>query len=349
MILDKLAEDVVLGDGGVIFELERRGYVSAGPFTPQVVIEHPEAVLQLQTDFARAGAEVLQAVTYYAHEEKLKDVGAAGSLAEINANAVRIARQVSDTYDCLVAGNLCNTWVYDPSDPSTFAETRRQFDEQIQYQHQNGTDFFIAETIEYLGEAEIALEAIKAADLPAMITLGFKRGDRTLDDVKLETAFKTLADQGAEIVGINCFRDPQRMLPLAQRVRKAVSCFVATQPVAYRCSDEKPYFQIQEWEDQQAFPLALDPFVLTRFEMAAYATAAREMGINFIGSCCGAAPHHIRAMAEALGRRVPNSKYAPALDKHTIIGDKAHLREKDAQILCEQRFGKAHCHFLEKG
>jgi hypothetical protein len=38
-----------------------------------------------------------------------------------------------------------------------------------------------------------------------------------------------------------------------------------------------------------------------------------------------------------------------ALDKHTIIGDKAHLREKDAQILCEQRFGKAHCHFLEKG
>jgi betaine-homocysteine S-methyltransferase len=82
--------------------------------------------------------------------------------------------------------------------------------------------------------------------------------------------------------------------------------------------------------------------------MASYATAAREMGINFIGSCCGAAPHHIRAMAEALGRQVPNSKYSPALDKHTIIGDEAHLREKDAQILCEQRFGKAHCHFLEK-
>ena len=56
MILDWLKEDVVLGDGGAIFELERRGYVSAGPFTPEVVIEHPEALKQLQTDFARAGA-----------------------------------------------------------------------------------------------------------------------------------------------------------------------------------------------------------------------------------------------------------------------------------------------------
>ena len=44
MILQCLKDDVVLGDGGSLFELERRGYVSAGPFTPEVCIEHPEAV-----------------------------------------------------------------------------------------------------------------------------------------------------------------------------------------------------------------------------------------------------------------------------------------------------------------
>lgn len=348
MILEKLAEDVVLGDGGAIFELERRGYISAGPFTPQVVIEVPDAVRQMQIDFARAGAEVLQAVTYYAHEEKLKDVGAAGKLKEINENAVRIARLVADEYGCLVAGNLCNTWVYDPADAATHAETRRQFDAQIGYQIAHGTDFFIAETIEYLGEARIALEAIKAAGVPAMITLGFKTDDLTLDGVVLEEAFKTLEDKGADIVGINCFRDPQMMLPLARRTREAVSCFVATQPVAYRCSQDKPYFQIQEYDGAVAFPLALDPFVLTRFEMARYAVEAKNMGINFIGSCCGSGPHHIRAMAEALGRTAPNSSYSPALDLHTIIGDASHTREKDARILCEQRYGKAHCHFLEQ-
>lgn len=348
MILDKLRHDVVLGDGGAIFELERRGYVSAGPFTPQVVIEHPESVKQLQTDFARAGAEVLQAVTYYAHKEKLKDIGAEGYLKEINANAVRIAREVADEYGILVAGNLSNTWIFDPSDASTYKETRRQFDEQIKYQIEYGPDFFIAETIEYLGEAKIALDAIKEVDIPSLITMGFKSDDKTLDGILLEDAFKEIEDLGADIVGINCFRDPKLMLPLGKRLKKAVSCFVATQPVAYRCTNDRPYFQIQQFNGNIAFPLELDPFVLTRHEMVRYALEAKEMGINYIGACCGTGPHHIRAMAEALGRTVPNSKYSPNLELHTIIGDESHIKERDSRILCEQRYGKAHCHFLTR-
>ena len=348
MILDRLSKGFVLGDGGALFELERRGYVSAGPFTPEVSVEHPSALKSMQTDFARAGVDVLQAFTYYAHEEKLKAVGKAGILTEINSNAVKIANEVAGEYGCLVAGNLANTWVYDPSDPNSLVETRRQFDRQIETQAPYGVDFFIAETIEYLGEAQIALEAIKDAGLPAMITLGFKYQDRTLDDFPLEETFKRLEDQGADIVGLNCFRDPPRMLPLARRVRQAVSCYVATQPVAYRCSDEKPYFQIQEVEGRVAFPLELDPLVLTRFEMAAYARQALDMGINYIGACCGTAAHHLRAMAEELGRTAPNSVYSPRVDLHPVIGDEKNIRERDERILCEQRYGAAHCHFLDK-
>jgi len=340
MILKKLSQDIVLGDGGTIFELERRGYLSAGPFTPEAVIEHPEAVKQLQTDFARAGADVLQACTYYAHEEKLRDMGIASSLREINVQAVEIAREVAKEHNTFVAGNICNTWVYDPTDKGSFSETRRQFDTQIRYQMERGVDFFIAETIEYVGEAKIALEAIRSAGVPSMITIGFKRDDKTLDGLQLEDAFKVLEDGGADILGINCFRDPERMLPLAKRLKKSVGCFTATQPVAYRCSNEKPYFQIQEHNGEIAFPLSLDPFVLTRGEMAAYALSARDIGINYVGSCCGTAPHHIRAMAEALGRTVPASKYSPRLDMHTIIGDSSHVRERNREILAEQRRGK---------
>jgi betaine-homocysteine S-methyltransferase len=152
-ILEKLQKRPVIGDGGTIFELERRGYVSAGPFTPEAVLEHPNAIIQLQTEFARAGAEVLQACTYYAHEEKLKDVGATSLLQEINSQAVKIARQVADEYKTFVAGNVCNTWIYSPGVESTYRETRRQFDKQIAYQSEEKVDLFIAETIEYLGEA----------------------------------------------------------------------------------------------------------------------------------------------------------------------------------------------------
>jgi betaine-homocysteine S-methyltransferase len=348
LILEKLGQNHVIGDGGTIFELERRGYVSAGPFTPQAVLDYPDAVKQLQIDFARAGADVLQACTYYAHEEKLGVMGLTSALKEINSQAVKIARQVADQYDTLVAGNICNTWAYEPGDNSTHLETRRQFDRQILYQADQGVDFFIAETIEYLGEAEIALEAIKSSGLPAMITLGFKRDDKTLEGIQLERSFKILEDRGADIVGINCFRDPERVLPLAKRVRDAVDCFIATQPVAYRCSQERPYFQIQEFNGRIAFPLDLDPFVLTRGEMATYALEAQKIGINYIGACCGAAPHHIRAMAEVLGRTVPASEYSPRLEMHAIIGDPAYVKERDSQILCEQRYGKAHCHFMER-
>ncbi len=347
MILERLEQDTVMGDGGALFELERRGYISAGPFTPEVVVDDPDALRGVQIDFARAGAQVLQALTYYAHEEKLKKIGKAGALREINETAVRIAGEVAREYGCMVAGNLANTWVFDPADPATHAETRRQFDQQIEYQTGGGeVDFFIAETIEYLGEAKIALDAIRASGRPAMITLGFKYADRTTDGVPMEEAFKALEGDGADIVGINCFRDPARMLPLARRARGAVSCFVATQPVAYRCTDQRPYFQIQQIDGKKAFPLALDPFVLTRGEMADYALRAREMGINYIGGCCGTGPHHLRAMAEALGRTVPNSKYSPNLGLHPIVGTSENIREKDRRILCEQREDSAICHFL---
>lgn len=336
MIVDRLKRGVVVGDGGALFELERRGYLSAGPFTPEVVIEHPEVVAQLHTDFARAGADVLQAVTYYAHEEKLKVRGLEGKLAEINATAVRLARTVADRYGCLVAGNLSNTWLYRPDDPAAAAETRRQFDAQIAFQQPQRPDFYIAETIQYVGEARIALEAIHAADKEAVVLLGFNYDDRTRDGAPMEEAFARLVDAGAEVVGMNCFRDPKRMLPLARRLLAAVNVPVATQPVAYRCSEKVAYFQAAKHRGRVAFPLELDPLTLTRRQMADYARSARRMGVRYIGACCGAGPHHIRAMAEALGRTVPNSRYSPRLDLHPILGDDQHRRERDPRTIREQ-------------
>ena len=77
----------------------------------------------------------------------------------------------------------------------------------------------------------------------------------------------------------------------------AVSCYTACQPVAYHTPHEQPNFTALP-----AFPNALDPLQLTRAEMADYAVKAREMGINYIGSCCGSVAEHVRAMARALGK-----------------------------------------------
>src|SRR3954471_20194510 len=95
-ILQRLAEGPVLGDGGYLLELEKRGYVQAGPFTPEAVIEHPDALAQLHREFLRAGPEVLKTMTFYGSADKLGTVAMQGKLDEINRTAVQVARQVAD-------------------------------------------------------------------------------------------------------------------------------------------------------------------------------------------------------------------------------------------------------------
>jgi betaine-homocysteine S-methyltransferase len=82
---------------------------------------------------------------------------------------------------------------------------------------------------------------------------------------------------------------------------------------------------------QRAFPLALEPFGCTRFEMAQFALQARNLGVDYVGICCGAGPHHVRAMAEALGREVPASKYSPSMNLHPMF--RADVSARDAMFL----------------
>jgi betaine-homocysteine S-methyltransferase len=317
----RLADGAVLGAEGYVFELERRGYIKAGPYVPEVVLDFPDAVTELHREFLRAGAEVMVALTYYAHREKLKHVGRENDLEAMNRQAVRLARQVAAEGDALVAGNVCNTWAYDPADPATATAVRAMYAEQLGWAADEGVDFVISETNDYLGEALIALQVSQDLGLPAMVTLATTRPAGTFDGYDYVEACRILADHGAAVVGLNCDRGPVTMLPLITRVRAAVSCAVAAQPVPYRTTPSSPTMESLTVDGSaQAFPLALEPFTCTRFEMAGFAAAARAAGVNYIGVCCGGAPHHVRAMAEALGRETPASKYSPAMDLHPILG-----------------------------
>lgn len=295
-ILERLREGPVLGDGGYLLELEKRGWVRAGPFTPEVALLYPDALRELHVEFREAGAEVLQALTFYASRDKLATVGLDNRLEDLNRAAVRIAREVAED-KCLVAGNLSLTWMYEPDSPSAADRVRRTFDEQLAVQMEEGIDFVIGETFSWLGEALIAVERGKKTGLPVMVTICFENPDQTAEGKSAAEAAKALIDAGADIVGMNCLRPPQHMLPCMEEMRKAVSGNLACQPVAYRTPKEKPDFT-----SLPEFPVALDPLQLTRKEMADYAVRARDMGINYIGACCGTAASHIREMARTLGK-----------------------------------------------
>jgi betaine-homocysteine S-methyltransferase len=273
------------------------------------------------------------AFTYYGHREKLRAVGREGDLEALNRQALRLAREVAREGDALTAGNICNTWVYDPADPAGSGElVREMYREQVAWAAEEGADLILSETNDYLGEALIGLDVIREAGLPAVVNLNSINGDETLDGVPLDEACRRLEEAGADVVGLNCGRGPETMLPLLERIRAGVSCPVAALPVPYRTTAESPWFQLLAGEDgRRAFPIALDPFTCTRFELADFAVRARDAGASFLGVCCGGAPHHVRAMAEALGRTVPASRYSPDLALHPVIGE--NVKERDRRFV----------------
>jgi len=118
MLLDRLAAGPVICAEGYLFECERRGYLQAGAFVPEVVMEHPDVVTQLHQEFVRAGSDVVEAFTYYAHRERLRVIGKDDLLGPMNRQALQIARAVADETGALFAGDLSNTNIFVADDAS---------------------------------------------------------------------------------------------------------------------------------------------------------------------------------------------------------------------------------------
>jgi betaine-homocysteine S-methyltransferase len=332
-LLERLREGPVICAEGYLFELERRGYLQAGGFVPEVVLEHPEKVAELHREFVHAGSDVVEAFTYYAHREKLRLIGKEELLERINREALRIAGEVTSESDVMLAGNVCNTNVYGGRESD--ATVRGMFEEQVGWAAEAGVDFVIAETLSWLGEALAATEVIKQSGLPAVVTLTAHKDPDTREGIPPAEACRRLEAAGADVVGLNCSRGPRTMLPLLEEVRDAVSVPVAALPVPYRTTEEQPSFQSLEdsrpatFPGDRPFPTALDPFTCNRYEIADFAAAAHELGVRYLGVCCGAAPHHIRSMAEALGRTPPASRYTADMSKHAYLGTDPTLRAEN--------------------
>jgi betaine-homocysteine S-methyltransferase len=338
-LMERLAQGPVICAEGYLFELERRGYLQAGPFVPEVVLENPEVVRQLHREFVHAGSDVVEAFTYYGHREKLRVIGKEDLLEPLNRTALAIAAEVARESGALLAGNICNTNVWEAERPETHKAARAMFEEQVGWALEAGVDYVIGETFCWQAEALAALEVIQAAGKPAVIT--FAPGNRgLLHDAEPVQACARLADAGAQVVGLNCLRGPATMLPLIEKVRAAVACQVAALPVSYRTNDRAPTFFAFEdpccesLPEGRTFPAGLDPFACNRYELGAFAAKAFGLGVRYLGVCCGAGPHHIRAVAEALGRRPPASRYSPDMTRHAYLGSDPAIPE------AYKRFGR---------
>ena len=335
-LITRLNEGPVLFAEGYLFAMERRGYLSAGAFVPEVVLEHPEVVSQLHREFIRAGSDIVQAFTYYGHREKLRLIGKEDLLEPLQKNALQIAKDARDEFkdlDLLVCGDVANTNIYDPNDKKSHSQCQKMYEEQVSWAKEAGVDFIVAETINWTEEMKIALKAIKDEGLIAVTNFSIKKGDKTREGHTPGDACKIMEDLGADVVGLNCYRGPKMTMKLLPEIREKVSCHVAALPVPYRTTEEQPGFLNQTDHGcdcipgGNAFPVALDNLYCNRFEMAEFAKDCQKQNINLIGICCGAEPHHVREMSVALGRKPIAYKYYPNMSRHFLHGTDKSLKE----------------------
>jgi betaine-homocysteine S-methyltransferase len=191
---------------------------------------------------------------------------------------------------------------------------------QVRWSKEEGVDYIIAETFSFLAEAEIALDVILSFGLPAVVTLSVADNPvlKTLDGVPIGRACRTLLDKGATLVGSNCNRGPNTMLKVIEDIVKEVPPEkVCALPVMYRTTEEHPTFF--DFNDKccpvnnPVYPHGLDAFQVSTREVTEFTKRCKDMGLKYMGLCCGNTGNYTRAMAEALGRKPPASKY---LDLH---------------------------------
>lgn len=323
--------EVIVGDGGFVFELEKRGYVTAGPWTPEASIEHPDAVKNLHREFLRSGSDVMQTFTFYASDDKLKNRGNDASknytCKGINEEACKIARSVADEgQDVMVCGGICQTPTY--LSGAGKEKTQAMFQEQVEVFKAQGVDFMLAEYFEHVEECEWAIEVClnNGFTTAANMCIG-PEGD--LHGNSCEDCAIRMAKAGAHIIGVNCHFDPFVSLEAVKKMKAGLvqagladQCFLMCQPLAYMTPDACK----QGFIDLPEFPFGLEPRVCTRYDMHRFAREAYEIGVRYIGGCCGFEAYHIRAVTEELkverGRRSAAGQkwlepYAAGLGMHT--------------------------------
>ncbi|XP_072045944.1 betaine--homocysteine S-methyltransferase 1-like isoform X2 [Amphiura filiformis] len=325
-LLERLESGLVIGDGSFVFTMEKRGYVAAGPFTPEAAVLYPDAVRQLHREYLRAGSDVMQTFTFYSSDDKLQFQGVsedkhrshALTSIEINDAACDLAREVANEGDALVAGGLSPVPSYREGKGKEFVQ--EEFRKQCKVFREKDVDFLIGEFFASVEEAEWAIEVMKELKKPVACTMRIcTRGD--WKDVKPGDCAVRMAKAGADVVGVNCCYEPNMCLETMALMKAGLDgaglkAHLIAQPVGFHT--EEIGTNLSGYAALPDYPFAMETRMINRFDAQKFARKAYELGVRYIGGCCGFEPYHIRAMAEELaqerGKNPPGADMSPGVD-----------------------------------
>ena len=274
--------------------------LKAGELPELLNISDPERVYAIHDAYAKAGADIISANTFGANRLKYDNVDELVKAGVKNAKRTgkRVALDIGPT------GKLLK-----PMGDLDFEECVDIFADVVKAGNEAGADLVICETFGDLYELKAAMLAVREnCDLPLVVSMIFDEKGRLLTGADVQTACTVVEGLGADAIGFNCGLGPKQMIPLVEELQKYCSTPIIVMPNAGlpESINGKTVYNVEPCE------------------FAQYMKQIAQLGVSYLGGCCGTTPEHIKAMIEAtknIEAKIPEFKHDTLVSSYSQTVD----------------------------
>lgn len=271
---------IIIADGAMGTQLQKRG-LESGEISEIWNLNHPQKVEAVHSEYINSGAEIIETNTFGGNYIRLEEQNLADKLEEINAAAVKIARNAARE-NTLIAGSIGPTGkMLKPLGPLSPEKARKGYRKQISALVKAGVDLLIIETMTDLKEMEQALKAAAEFNHPLVAQMNFTSAGKTVMGNGIEESAVLIEKYGADVMGINCTPGMNATIPLIATLNKATDLPLSVFPNA-----GSPQLQ----DGNITYPEGPDDYIEGLSELLKY-------NVKIIGGCCGSNPEIIAAIS----------------------------------------------------
>ena len=270
-----------LMDGATGSNLMKAG-MPRGVCTEQWVLEHPDAILALQSAYKAAGSDMVYAPTFCANRIALSGYGLQDDVSRMNRELVALSKKAVGS-GVLVAGDMTTTGKpADPEDSDGYQQLLDAYREQAESLISAGADLIGVETMMGVNECVAAIEAIRSlGDIAVICTLSVQSDGKCYFDGSVFEAAEILEALGTDAIGVNCSTGPDQLESVIRTLKNT-----CTLPII-----AKPNAGMPKISDSGEAVYSMEAG-----EFAQHMERLVEAGASLIGGCCGTTPEFIEAL-----------------------------------------------------